>query len=238
MTNYEKALKIEEEYLSLLTKRVEKDNFKLHEKLGELGFTVESFQEEKCNRFFEGKNVTVKDTNEYDTVNDINYALINKIDTCLFGINSQPSVYVSNDDSSYNKSYCISNNIPIIPIGYGGGAIITSNQDLGIALILKDSLNLISFLLKKLNYIFNSKNIQTTISGNDLLLDDHKVVGSAYKTFENMTAHCFQISMHVDINLINNISTKPIIKIPGGISDLNYNLTRDDIKNEVLKWLR
>lgn len=237
MTNYEKALKLEEEYLALRTKPEEKNTFKLHKKLENLGFTLESFQEEKCNRFFEGKNIEIKITSEFDVLEDVQNAIINNQETILIGYGTQPVVFVPKDETSYSSKYCEDNNIFVVKMGHSGGVIVTSDEDTNIGLVLKKSNLLDSWILKKLNSFFHSKNLNSYVDGNDIMIENYKIVGVSKKQLiGDWVLHCVQISQKIDINLINNICIKPMNKLPGQLCDFG-NINRNDILEEVRTWL-
>ena len=73
--------------------------------------------------------------------------------------------------------------------------------------------------------------------GNDLMIGDNKVIGTAIRTTENKTLYCIQISFNVDVDLINKISTKKMVKIPKGLSSFGGK-TREDLIKEIKTWLQ
>jgi lipoate-protein ligase A len=238
MDTFEQAIQIENEYLSLRMNPILKNNFNFKNKIESLGFTLESFYEEKKIRFFKNKNIIVKEINETLIEKSVQDAFINKQDTFIIIYSEEPVVYVPKDEILYNKQYCEDNNLFVVEIGYNGGTIISSEYDITLGLVLQNSQYMTSFLLSKLSQFLKTKNINNIIEENDILIDGYKIIGSAQKTIGDMTLHCFQISFVTNNDLINNISTKSPNKIPKGISEFTNNITRDNIKNEVLGWLQ
>ena len=62
---------------------------------------------------------------------------------------------------------------------------------------------------------------------NDILVDGFKVASGGEITINNWNYMGYQISVNQDIEAIENICTKPMIKIPKALSD--YGITTDEI---------
>lgn len=82
------------------------------------------------------------------------------------------------------------------------------------------------------------KNINATTNNNDLLIDNKKVIGAVSETlpepYNNWVYFGLSISINSNSELINQICTKPMKKIPGALSD--YGITTDEVMEWTLDW--
>lgn len=133
-------------------------------------------------------------------------------------------------DDKPNFDYCEKNNIPCVDIGRRGGTFVVNKGDIGFGYITKGIDNTIGkFIHSKFIEFLKGKGLNVTSNSNDILVDGYKVFGWAsnyYKDFGAIyiTAH---FTLSVDLELIKNVCTKPMNKVPKGLSD--FGLTREDI---------
>lgn len=144
--------------------------------------------------------------------------------------------YVFRDKKNQlNETYCNEHNIAIIDAHSMGGAIVMSEGDIEIGIFRHngwDDLNkfgeaLASYLATKIN---NVKFVD-----NDIIVDDIYKCAGTYSvnltgTMEdNFILSACHISINMNLELIKNICTKPMTKIPKGLSD--YGITTEQIVN-------
>ena len=82
-------------------------------------------------------------------------------------------------------------------------------------------------MLKYFNDVF--------ISGNDILINGMKVLGSMNRRVNGMYIFACQVSYANHLDLINKLCSKSSDKIPGFIN--KNQMPREVLKNEVLTWL-
>lgn len=133
-------------------------------------------------------------------------------------------------DAQPNFEYCEKHNIPCVNIGRMGGTFVVNKDDIGFGYITQGIKNEIGIALcdELTNYLKN-KGFNVTQESNDILVDGYKVFGWAsyyYKNFDAIyiTAH---ITLSVNLELIQNICTKPMNKVPKGLND--FGVTRDEV---------
>lgn len=230
--NLKKAMAMEKSYRKLRNDRTAKDKFGYHDKLKEFGFadTVE-YERAKGEYWIRTEPVKVINITQEESVDAIGYAITNKITTMLMAIPNKTVAYVGNS-TVINKDYCDANDIPVKVLNRGGGVIVSNPADFAYVYITQHE-NMLDLFLDKSLAILQMGGKEVVVDGNDFLIDGYKV--AAIGTVGNY-AYCTQFSFSVDIEKINAISTKPMIKQPKGISEL-CSLTRDDVIKEVLKWL-
>lgn len=143
-----------------------------------------------------------------------------------------------NTEKRLNKQYCEEHNIPIYPYNSFGGNIIATKEDYGVAFFLPTSIDMSTQLvLENLVLILNKYFTNVNIDGNDILIDNKKVIGSGSFGDNNIICILVYFSMSDKQDLIYNICGEPTTnKMPGHI---NSNiLTREQLITEVLGWLQ
>lgn len=135
-------------------------------------------------------------------------------------------------DGGLDIEKIIEKNIPIYNIQRKGGAIVTSPGDVVYCFITKTdnlyfNMELRNFLVKKLT----QKGIPVEQTKNDLLVDGKKCFGFMHRDLGSRKFYGGHISINCNLELIKDICTKPMEKIPTGLS--NYGVSTDNI----IDWL-
>lgn len=137
-------------------------------------------------------------------------------------------------DDKPNFEYCEQNNIACVNIGRRGGTFVVNKGDIGFGYITKGIDNTVGELIynKFAEYLTN-KNLDVEKKGNDILVNGYKVFGWASNYYQEydaiyITAH---FTLSVDIDLINNVCTKPMNKVPKGLNDFGIS------QEEILEFL-
>lgn len=134
----------------------------------------------------------------------------------------QPCVLTRNNN--FNKSFCEENNISIYYTGHRGGTIINSTEDVSIGLFnCGHCLHVIQSLVSYLR----GKGLSCVLDDNDILVDGYKVIGISQRHNDKGSPIAMHISIVVDLDLIKNICTKPMNKVPKGLSE--FGITREEI---------
>lgn len=150
----------------------------------------------------------------------------------IYCIHEQPLVFKSKQ-AEINNEYCVNNNYQICNSFNMGGIIVANSGDMDIAIMKKEGWNVGENLLLVLKDKLQSKIPNLSIHSNDLLVDGkYKIISYASINANSRLIYtCVHISFNPDINAIENICTKPMNKIPKGLSE--YGVTTE----EVVKFL-
>lgn len=148
---------------------------------------------------------------------------------------NQTEVCYLNDDSC-NVQYCEENNIPIIKnseiktiLQNNGGCIVGVNGNIFINIKVKSDICLSDKFSKMLCQYLKNKGIESVSEdNNDILINGFKVASGCETTYNGWQLMVYQISLYQDINLIENICTKAMVKVPKGLSE--YGLTTEELK--------
>lgn len=153
-------------------------------------------------------------------------------------INPPRAVIVDYEDFQVNYGfgtqpdfdYCAKHGIECVNIGRRGGTFVVNKGDIGVGIVEPALNNTKGYLIQdEFVKFLERKNLPVSVNGNDILIDGYKVYGWAsnyYKEYDAIFISC-HFTMSVDLDLIKNICTKPMNKIPKGLSD--YGITREEI---------
>ena len=89
-----------------------------------------------------------------------------------------------------------------------------------------------TFMCKLKNYL-TDKGLNCKIAENDLLVDGYKCGSYMSRNIDGVIYTAIHISINMDVDLIKSICTKPMVKIPKGLSE--FGITTDEIKNFIIK---
>lgn len=173
--------------------------------------------------------------NSRNIIEGFNEIINAKRECAVYGIPDGHFVFKGTSDL-INLEYCEGHQINLLQIPNEGGVIVLSEGDFEIGIFKYNGwdihTDLIEFFQREL-----SKTIQNIIVlDNDLIVDDiYKVAGLSSRHLGNNYVYtAMHISVNVDLDLINNICTKEMKKIPKGLSD--YGITTDYIKELYLQF--
>lgn len=144
------------------------------------------------------------------------------------------NLYVYRGNTEIDLNHCKLNNMTVYELEYGGGPLIGSNIDLSFGFIYPgENPDASMIALFALADIFKKYGLNAIVSGNDILIDGKKVVGSFIKVDKDKTIWCAQISFRDYSNHIKALCTKPKLKKPGYIKE--HQLSRMQLKQDIIK---
>ena len=230
-----KAIEKEEEYTSYRLKN--KEPFHLADAIEELGF-------ESLGQYFTEKQLYYLLKEGFDFYE---HEPITGVKKCIDLLQLQrPFVLFANSDSTFvfqgdanelNTQYCADHDIVVVPIHTAGGTIVNTPGDFSFCLCSKDSLiNEAKFILKQVAKILQKyTEKEVTVKGNDILIDEKKVCGSATYLQNNYFMFVGYFSFSDKTDLISNICTTT--KISKNVGYIDF-INRETFRQEVAKWLK
>ena len=158
----------------------------------------------------------------------IQECIANKIDDAIYHIHKQPLVFASKSND-VNYEYCQSHNIDVISSFNMGGTIVSNTGDIDMAIFKQDGWDVGRTLLTKIYEWLANKNINAKVMGNDIIVDEkYKVVSFAsINTGDKFIYTCVHISFNPNVELIGNICSKEMIKVPKALTE--YGITQQQI---------
>ena len=160
-------------------------------------------------------------------------------------LTAQHGIYISYGEGLHayhgsqpiDRKLCENLGVRVVDLNYNGGTIIGSADDLSIIMVFPESIGMThEMIIGKIVEIISKYVPNTTIDGNDILVNGNKVSGSMNRTLCGSFEWAAQISFKDYSEYIEKICDKPQIKKPSYID--NDLLTRDQLEAEILAWLR
>jgi lipoate-protein ligase A len=134
-------------------------------------------------------------------------------------------VLTRNDE--FNKEYCNNNGIKIYYTNHKGGTIVNFKEDISIGLFNHD-IDIYKIIESFIRF-FRSKGLNSMVKDNDIEINGYKVIGISDKFYDNTyRSTAIHISIGMDLELIKNICTKPMRKVPKGLKD--FGISTEDIE--------
>lgn len=171
----------------------------------------------------------MREVNQNDIEKELTNLINNRIEDCIYVVHKNPLVFKSKY-GELNEEYCSEKNINICNSFNMGGIIVANVDDIDVGITKEEGWRvgkeLLEFLKTSLEKLIPNK---ISIDNNDLIIDDkYKVISYASINSNNRLIYtCVHISFNPDIELINNVCLKKMIKIPRGLSD--FGITREEV---------
>lgn len=155
----------------------------------------------------------------------------------IYGV-AESNWIIAGVNEQLNESAVERAGIPVLHLNHEGGCIVVSPGDIDIGLFTERDLGnkIKNNLIQDLAILLQKKGYISTIENNDLMVEGKKVVGFGSRMISNILYTAIHISINTDIELIRNICTKPMEKIPGKLSD--YGISTSDVVNILMSQLK
>ena len=233
MERLNKAMEIEQTYLAYRMKGEEP--FHLVDKILELGyFSLEEYFSEKREYKF---SQWIPEVYRID-VSEFSAAVEDAILHERYGIYIPVAdgLYAYHGTDVIDYELCSELGVRVIELNYTGGTIIGSSEDLSIEIVMPVSIGFESRSINnKICEIISEYIDNASLSGNDLLINGEKVMGSMTRYVGNTFVWAAQISFGEYYDIIQQVCSKESVKKPSRIP--SDKITRDQLESEVLKWL-
>lgn len=228
------AINKEREYLSFRMKGEEPYIFQ--EEIKKYGFeSIEDYLKAKKDYEFSLLKFEVINIATEEMVLDIFRAIEQQRTAVLFAETDKTLVW-NGTSGNLNIEYCTEFNIPIYEFNNGGGTIVSTRGDLNMAISYPENEKFNStYMLNKIVEIFEKYTDKPIVaSGNDILVDGYKVMGSTMYRVNGMFVFAASVSMSEKNQLISNICLKHSTKQPSYIDFM----TADQLREEIEGWLK
>lgn len=240
MTKVEQGIEINSQHLyNVLNDIPEEVSFR--DQIIELGYdTIEQFFEEKA--AYEMQEVLTENVSSVSMPQLIPFlqAMITQEQFGVVFIYTDGICVCSgqNEEKILNREYCEQNNIPIYPYDSFGGSIVADKDDFGLAILLPEFIDISApMFLHKIVEILSKYFENVTIQGNDILINNKKVIGSGSFGNDQVFIMLLYFSMSDKGVLIENICGQPTTGKEPGYIDPEV-VSAKKLQGEVLLWLQ
>lgn len=179
------------------------------------------------------ENVTITHEGQ-ETANISSFHIRHQIEGLVVFRPTELCAMITASDSA-NKEFVETHNIKAIRMGTAGGCIVAFPDNLEIGLFSKDVDNtFLERLTPKVVDFLKGKGLNVSLDNNDVLIDGKYKVFSTCKAVYDKTLllGAVHVSINCDADLVDKICTKPMKKIPKGLSE--YGITSDEMLDLVL----
>lgn len=135
-----------------------------------------------------------------------------------------------------NKEFVEANNIKTIRLGNAGGCIVAFPDNLEMGYFTRDiDSTFLERLPHKVADYLKAKGLNASVDNNDILIDEtYKVFSTSKATYDKAILFgAIHVSINCDAELIDQICTKPMKKIPKGLSE--YGITSDEMLDLIVR---
>lgn len=232
-----KAMALEESYIEHRMR--DKEPFHLVDAVKECGFESidEYFMAKKAYFFSRLDFELVEETMPNGVAEIFKMIQMNHAGVLFVDWNETYVVCANRGLEEFNRQYCEKNNITFFPLHTPGGTIVGSTGDFSFGVCVPDNINVDTpFILNGVKDILQKHTEkEVSINGNDILVDEKKICGSANYKGEGVLMVIMHFSFSDWSELITNICTTS--KIGKEVSHIDF-MTKAEFKQEVSKWLR
>ena len=156
--------------------------------------------------------------------------LSDQTETCVYCVGNEHAAIVGRSVGS-DLQKIRDRGVRLIQINHEGGTIITSPGDVQIGIftegysgnVYRDQI--IGDIIK----LLQTKGHDAVVVNNDILVNGRKVVGFGSRMYGKILYTAIQVSIDIDVDLIQSICTKAMKKVPDGLK--NYGIDTQDILN-------
>lgn len=145
-------------------------------------------------------------------------------------------LFVWHGNDALDVGLCGELGIDVLDMGYRGGTIVSGPEDFSFGVLIPETIDVESnYFLFMLQKIFISHGVNAEVSGNDILIDGLKVVGSMSFRKQKFFFFGCQISFSDHSDLIEVLCNKKSSKAPGFVPIC---ITKETLMEEVMEWLQ
>lgn len=208
----------------------------LSELIARCGYeTLESYLDEKRKAQIKEQVFTLYGGDMTTIPASIQHAVAAREPSVFWPCCSNDFVWHGTDVLDYDE--CSKQNIDVLEMGYAGGTIVSGPEDFSFGVLLPESIDVnAGYFLGRLSELFLSYGLNSTTSGNDILIDGRKVVGSMSFRTDGLFFFGCQISYVDHTAQIQQLCHKQSAKAPGYVDPMK--LPKETLKREVMAWLQ
>ena len=154
-------------------------------------------------------------------------------ETALIVLNNTEAIFIA--EGTCNVDYCKNNNIPAIQLkkfSSEAGCVVGVKDDIFVVAKRKlgeDCKGIADkWIISLCEYLKNKGLNSAKLSNNDITVDNYKVASAVETTYNGWQYISSLIAINQDIEAINNICNKPMVKVPKAL--IEYGITTEEMK--------
>ena len=168
-----------------------------------------------------------------DAVKTIKDCLSNKKLGFAYCVHDEKSVFIANA-GAVDKKLCTALGYNIFETMHTGGVVVVSEGDVSIIHFGEIGNTVMHDFANYLVAWYREKGLSATFDGNDILIDGYKISGLSATPYGHIQYSTIHIGINTNLNDIKMICTKPMVKVPRGLS--TYGITTAEVEQVFLMF--
>jgi len=174
------------------------------------------------------------ETTFVDVTDLVSSILSSQREACVYCVGHEHAAIVGRNAGA-NLQEISKRGVRLIQISHEGGTIITSPGDVQIGIFTEGYVghSYRDRIIDNIVKLVRDNGYNAIVANNDILVNGRKVVGFGSRMYGKILYTAIQVSIDIDVELIQSICTKQMTKIPDGLK--NYGVETQDILDILFK---
>ena len=173
--------------------------------------------------------------NSQDAVATINDFILTKRHGYAYCVHDEKSIFIAKSDE-VDRELCAKMGYMVLETMHTGGVVVVSEGDISVVHFGEIGNDWMHRFAKYLVEYYKTKGLDATFDGNDILIDGYKISGLSATPYDNIQYSTIHIGINTNLDDIKAICTKPMVKIPRGLSE--YGITTEEIEEMFLDFCK
>lgn len=159
--------------------------------------------------------------------------ICNEKEGFAYCVHDMKSIFTA-QGNDFNQKTCEDLGYQVLHTGHTGGVVVVNPGDVSVIHFGSIGNEIMHNFANYLVNEYRQRGLNAFFDGNDILIDGYKISGlsaTPYGTLQYSTIH---IGINTNLEDIKAICTKPMIKIPKGLSE--YNITTEEVEQMFLEF--
>ena len=148
---------------------------------------------------------------------------------------NKKSVLISRPDA-VDRDLCADLGYYIMETMHSGGVVVVGEGDVSVIhfgnIGDRCMLDFAEYLVEQ----YKARGLDATFNGNDVLIDGYKISGLSATPYGNLQYSTIHIGVNTNLDDIKAICTKPMVKVPKGLSE--YGITTEEVEQMFLDFCK
>ena len=168
-----------------------------------------------------------------DAVATIQSFISNKKHGFAYCTHDRKSVLIAKPDA-VDRTLCAELGYNIMETKHTGGVMVVGEGDVSVIHFGEIGNTAMHEFAVYLVEQYKNRGLNATFDGNDILIDEYKISGLSATPYGHIQYSTIHIGVNTNLEDIKTICTKPMVKVPKGLSD--YGITTDEVEQMFLDF--
>ena len=169
-----------------------------------------------------------------DAIKTIKNFISNKKHGFAYCVHDKKSIFISRPDA-VDRVLCTELGYDVLETMHTGGVVVVSEGDLSVVHFGQIGNTVIHNFAMYLVEQYKERGLNATFDGNDVLIDGYKISGLSATPYSGIQYSTIHIGVNTNLEHIKTICTKPMAKVPKGLSE--YDITVTEVEGWLLDFL-